>query len=318
MTQTVQQGQVIVDAGHPITALDLETIDALGINASHLDAARLAGWFLLAVLLVGLLLAWVWRFRPEFWHRNNVLLLVGLMLAFATLALKVTAGRSILPFFVPTAAVGMLLAVLLDAGAATVVTLVIAVLAGAVNGSSLELAAYVFLGGLAGIIVVRRGDRLQVFVQAGLAVAVVNIAVVSTFVLLGERELDVTGVLQLWGASLASGAGAAVVAVGSFAALGNLFGILTAFQLLELANPSQPVLRRLLIETPGHVPPLADGRQSRRARRRGGRRRPAARARRGLLPRHRQAQQPARRSSRTRRAARTSTTSCRRRSRPRS
>ena len=33
--------------------------------------------------------------------------------------------------------------------------------------------------------------------------------------------------------------------------LGNLFGILTVFQLLELANPSQPLLRRLLIETPG-------------------------------------------------------------------
>jgi putative nucleotidyltransferase with HDIG domain len=33
--------------------------------------------------------------------------------------------------------------------------------------------------------------------------------------------------------------------------LGNLFGILTGSQLLELANPSQPLLRRLLIETPG-------------------------------------------------------------------
>ena len=251
VTETVQQGQVIVDAGHPITALDLETIDALGINASHLDAARLSGWLLLAVLLVGLLLAWVWRFRPELWHRNNVLVLVGLMLALATLALKVTAGRSILPFFVPTAAVGMLVAILLDAGAATVLMAVLAVIAGTVNGSSLELATYVFLGGLAGIVGVRRGDRLHVFVQAGLAVAVVNIAVVSTFVLLGERDLDLTGVLQLWAASIASGAGAAVVAVGSFAALGNLFGILTVFQLLELSNPSQPVLRRLLTETPG-------------------------------------------------------------------
>jgi len=251
VTETVQQGQIIVDAGHPITALDLETIDALGINASHLDAARLAGWLLLSVLLVGLLLAWVWRFRPELWHRNNVLVLVGLMMAFATVAFKVTAGRSILPFFVPTAAVGMLLAILLDAGAATVLMAVLALIAGAVNGSSLEVSAYVFLGGLAGIVGVRRGDRLHVFVQAGLVVVAVNIAVVSTFVLLGERDLDLAGILQLWAAAVASGAGAAVVAVGSFAALGSLFGILTVFQLLELANPSQPVLRRLLVETPG-------------------------------------------------------------------
>jgi putative nucleotidyltransferase with HDIG domain len=41
------------------------------------------------------------------------------------------------------------------------------------------------------------------------------------------------------------------VALGTFAVLGNVFGILTVFQLLELANPSQPLLRRLLVEAPG-------------------------------------------------------------------
>ena len=53
------------------------------------------------------------------------------------------------------------------------------------------------------------------------------------------------------GASIASAAGSAIAAVGTFAVLGSLFGILTVFQLLELANPSQPLLRRLLVETPG-------------------------------------------------------------------
>jgi hypothetical protein len=48
-----------------------------------------------------------------------------------------------------------------------------------------------------------------------------------------------------------SAGGAAVAAIGTFSALGNLFGITTSFQLLELANPSQPLLRRLLLETPG-------------------------------------------------------------------
>jgi putative nucleotidyltransferase with HDIG domain len=42
-----------------------------------------------------------------------------------------------------------------------------------------------------------------------------------------------------------------VTAVGLFAILGNVFGITTVFQLLELASPSQPLLRRLLVETPG-------------------------------------------------------------------
>jgi putative nucleotidyltransferase with HDIG domain len=145
----------------------------------------------------------------------------------------------------------MLIAVLLDAGVATTVMIVIAVLGGAMadSGNQLEYATYILVGGLAGIIAIRRGDRLQVFVQAGLAVAVANVLVVSTFALLGLH--DTQGLLELVGASIASAAGSAVAAVGLFAVLGNLFGIMTGFQLLELANPSQPLLRRLLVETPG-------------------------------------------------------------------
>jgi putative nucleotidyltransferase with HDIG domain len=246
---SVSQGQAVVRKGDKVTAQALEQIEAFGLPTARWDFVRLAGWALFSALLVGLLLAWVWRFRPELWHRTNVLTLVGLLLVFATFALELTAGRSALPFIVPTAAVGMLVALLLDAGTAMVLMAIIAVVAGAVNGNALEMTAYVFFGGAAGIVAIRRGDRLNVFVQAGIAIALVNALVVTMYGLLGQRDL--TGVLQLWGASAGAGGGAAVVAVGTFAVLGNVFGILTVFQLLELANPSQPLLRRLLMETPG-------------------------------------------------------------------
>ncbi len=253
---TIRQGEVIVRNGSPLTATDIEKIDALGLRQSVPDVASFGGWLLLAVLIVGMLLAWLWRFRPTLWHRNNVLILIGLLVVGATLALKVTAGRPTLPFFLPTAAIAMLLAILLDASVATFVIAIVAVIGGAVNGGSggvnggsLEFATYIFLGGVAGIVAVRRGDRLQVFIQASIAVFVVEALVVLVFSLLGAR--DIRGVLELWFASAASAAGSGIAAVGSFAALGSVFGILTVFQLLELANPSQPLLRRLLVETPG-------------------------------------------------------------------
>ena len=245
----VLQGEVIIRSGGRLEPADIETITALGLGQNTPDVASFAGWFLLSVLAVGMVLAWIWRFRPSLWHRNNVLILVGLVLVGATLAFKITADRSILQFFLPTAAIGILLAILLDASLAMMVLGVVAIVGGAVNGTSLEFSAYIFLGGLAGIVAVRKGDRLQVFVQAAIAVFVVNAMVVSIFSLLGAR--DVQGVLELWFASLATAAGSSIAAVGSFAVLGSVFGILTVFQLLELANPSQPLLRRLLVETPG-------------------------------------------------------------------
>jgi putative nucleotidyltransferase with HDIG domain len=245
----ILQGEVIVREGTRIDEAQIEEIDALGLSEVAPDIASFAGWLLLAALVVVMLLSWVWRFRPKLWHRDNVLVLLGLLIVGATLALKITAGRPTLPFFLPTAAIAMLLAVLLDASIATIVMAFVAVIAGAVNGASLELTTYTFLGGMAGIVAVRRGDRLQVFLQAAVAVFIVNGLAVTVFSLLGARDLR--GILELWFASAAAGAGSGIAAVGSFAVLGSVFGILTVFQLLELANPSQPLLRRLLVETPG-------------------------------------------------------------------
>jgi putative nucleotidyltransferase with HDIG domain len=249
VTVSFAQGEKIVGINERITDVNIEAITYFGLTEARPDWARLAGWFFLAIMIVGLLLAWLWRFRRDLWHRNNAMLLISLIVVGVAFMLKATAGRPGLPFVVPTAVAGILLAILLDAGVATTVMIVLAMIAGALNGNSLELAAYALFGGIAGIVAIRRGDRLQVFVQAGLAVAISNVLVVSTFALLGLH--DVRGLLELVGASLASAAGSAVAAVGSFAVLGSLFGILTVFQLLELANPSQPLLRRLLVETPG-------------------------------------------------------------------
>ena len=254
-----ERGETIVRAGDRVDDVAWEAVGFFRLNEGGLDVARLVGFAVLSLLVIGLLLTWTWRFRREFWHRNNVLLLLSLLLLFAVFALKLTAGRPWLPYALPLAAVGMIVAVLLDAGAAMVMTALIALLAAAVTSAAattglgtsagVELAAYVLLGGIAGIVAVRRGDRLGVFVQAGFAVFVVNALVIATFGLFGDH--DIRGVVELFGAAAVSAGGAAVATVGSFAVLGSLFGILTAFQLLELANPSQPLLRRLLVETPG-------------------------------------------------------------------
>ena len=245
---SIRKGEIIVQRGERVDAVVREKLALFNLLDPQPDLARAAGWFLLAALVVLLLLGWLWRFRPRIWHRGSVLLLIGLVLIGVAVAMKVTGDRSVLPYVLPVAAIGLLLAILLDAGAALIVTGIAALLGGAMVGS-VEYVAYVLLGGMAGIIVVRRGERLGNFAQAALALAIAQVGVVTLFTLLGDR--DFTGLFELAGAGVASAIGSAVAAVGSFVVIGNLFGITTSFQLLELANPSQPLLRRLLLETPG-------------------------------------------------------------------
>lgn len=246
---TLKAGQVIVDQGHQITESDMIKIRFFGLDTSRTDWGKPAAWVVLSALAAALLLGWLWRYRPEYWHRGRTLVLIGLIFAMVALAEKLPAGRTWLPYVIPTAAVGMLLTVLLDAGTGMVVLALLAVLAGMVNGSSLELTGYIFLGGLSGILAVRKGERQHFFVQAAVCVVLADLVVVGAFTMLGQH--DATGMLQLWVAAAGEALVATVVTLGSFALLGNLFGILTGSQLLELANPSQPLLRRLLVETPG-------------------------------------------------------------------
>jgi hypothetical protein len=134
-----EKGETIVRVGDRVDDVAFEAIDYFGVNQGGLDVARLVGFVVLSCLVIGLLLVWTWRFRREFWHRNNVLLLLSPLLLFAVFALKLTAGRAWLPYALPLAAVGMLVTVLLDAGVAMIMTALIAVLASAVNGIAVQM-----------------------------------------------------------------------------------------------------------------------------------------------------------------------------------
>jgi putative nucleotidyltransferase with HDIG domain len=245
----VQQGETIVRAGDQITTLDLEKLDALDLTQPRIQSTTIAGQALVAALLAALLVTFLWRFEPKIWFRNRSLLLFLLALVASAVAIRIAADRTLWAYVVPTAATVVLTAILLDSAAGAAMAVALAVLAGVMNRDALEPAVYTLAGGFAAMATVVRAERLNVFVRAGLALAVTNIGVLTAFNLLEQRDL--AAILQGMAAGAVNAGLAVVLAVGSFAVLGNLFGIMTVFQLLELANPSSRLLRRLLLETPG-------------------------------------------------------------------
>jgi cyclic-di-AMP phosphodiesterase PgpH len=246
---SVEQRETIVRAGDRITQLDLEKLDALGLTGPRLEASTIGGNALIAVMLSALLVGFLWRFEPQIWFRNRSLLLFALALLGSAIAVRIASDRALWAFVVPTAATVLLAAILLDGAAGAAMAVALAVLAGVMNRDALEPAVYTLAGGIAALTTIVRAERLNAFVRAGLVLAVTNIGVLIAFSLLEQRDL--AAVLQGIAAGSVNAALAVVLAVGSFAVIGNLFGIMTVFQLLELANPSSRLLRRLLLETPG-------------------------------------------------------------------
>ena len=247
---TVRDGEVIVRAGDAITSVDLEKLNALNLNHPKLAVATALGNALFAFLLAVLLVAFLWRLQPRIWHRNGSLLLFLLALVVSALTIKLAGNRSIWTYAVPTSATVLLVGILLEGYAAAAMAVVLAIVAGIVNPSGLEPAVYVLVGGMTALLAIVRAERLNAFLRAGLLLALANFAVLLAFALI-EQQTDLAGTAQLAGAAALNAVLSVVLAAGSFTLLGNLFGIMTVFQLLELANPSNRLLRRLLLETPG-------------------------------------------------------------------
>ncbi len=183
--------------------------------------------------------------------------------AMAKLSLSLTlpdSDRLFLRYMVPGAAAPMLVAALLDTGIAVTVAAALAVLAAVaailVHGSpapptlGAEVAAVYLAGGLAGVFSLQGADRLGRYVWAGLAVALASLAALLVFWLLGEsgqaRDIPWMVVTTLVGGGLA-----AMVTVGAMVVLGYVFGMLTRFQLMELAQGDHPLLRQLQERAPG-------------------------------------------------------------------
>ncbi|MCA1570905.1 MAG: HDIG domain-containing protein [Chloroflexi bacterium] len=245
----VLAGETIVEEGNVISVGDIEKLEELGLTRPLVTAGTVVGNAVIAALLAALLVGYLLRFEPEIWHRNRSVLLFFLALVVTAVAIRIAADRTLWAFAVPTTATVLLVGILLRNSAGVAMAGALAVLTGVMNGDTLEPAVYVLAGGVVALLTITRAERLNAFVRVFAVLAVTNIAVATAFSLLGQRDL--AAVLQLGAIGLVNAALSVILAVGSFAMLGNVFGIMTVFQLLELANPSNRLLRRLLLETPG-------------------------------------------------------------------
>jgi putative nucleotidyltransferase with HDIG domain len=247
----LQPGESILRKGDVVKPLDLEKLQAAGLTAPSVSWSDALGLGLLSALLVGILSLYLRLFCSGVLQKPNLLALLALILVLTVLVGRVTIpGHSVLPYLLPMASVGMLVTVLIDVQLAVVATGLLSVLLGVVAGNSLELACYYLAGALAGVMSIWRAERSLSFAWAGLLVGVVSAGVALAMRLL-SRDLDLLALGQLAGIGVGNGILSAALAFGTFSVLGSVFGVTTVIQLLELAHPSHPLLKRLVVEAPG-------------------------------------------------------------------
>ncbi len=252
VVRTFEAEEIVLRGGDTVTDLDLEALQALGLlqtEASWRDVAGVVTLVLLTTMMLGLALG---RYQPDLLtgRVRNVALVGLLFIAFVLVAKVMVPGRVVLRFLFPAAGLSMLVTVLLNPELAIVASLVLAGLVGNIAGDSLELATYVAASGIIAALVLRRVERVNAFFRAGIYVGLTNVVTVLIF-RLPDAATDAVGMLTLLSVGLVNGALAASLTLAVFFIVGNLFDITTALKLLELSQPSHPLLRQLLLKAPG-------------------------------------------------------------------
>ncbi|HUG55770.1 MAG TPA: HDIG domain-containing protein [Candidatus Limnocylindrales bacterium] len=248
----VAVGETVVREGQVVTVQDVEKLRALGLATTGIDWRVAVGLFGWALLIAGVLGLFIERYAQEAWVDDRRVVLVGLGLLTLTVVgrVLVPAHTAVAVYFVPFAAVAMTLTILVG-GRTALATQIAGALHVGIMSAQVDLVAYVLVPSLLGIAAVRRATTAREFVAGALNTAGGNLGVLGAFLLVGSRTIDLVGLLQLGLAALMSGLAAGFLAFGAVVLLGHLFRITTVFELRELADPNHPLLRQLLLRTPG-------------------------------------------------------------------
>ena len=252
------EGQAIVRAADPIGRAELERLNAYEdqlrsrgmLERQGVEAGPVLGSVLLNVMLLSIFGLLLFFFRPEVYANLRWLALVALLTAAYFGAAAVVARNGLAIEWLPIAFVALPVGVLWDARMSLVLVLVLA----AITGSLPPFADYgavlaVMAGGAAAAMSVRAVRRRS---ETWVSIAIITAAtglVLLAHGLVSGHELSEVGLGSVRAAGNATVS--ALLAMG-FLWLFELFtGITTDQTLLEWADPTRPLLKRLSLEAPG-------------------------------------------------------------------
>ena len=246
----VTAGEIVIREGSVVSSADVEKLRALGLVEQGIDRSVVFGLIGWAFLVAGVLGLFIERYAEEAWADDRRLVLVGLsLLSLVAVARVLAPGHALAVYFAPYAAVAMMLTILVG-GRTALATQIAAALHFGILSGRVDLVAYVLVPSLLGMAAIRRATTAREFVTGAFNVAGGNLGVIGAFLLV-SRPTDVIGLLQLGAGAVTSGVLSGLVAFGAVVILGHLFRITTVFELRELADPNHPLLRQMLLRTPG-------------------------------------------------------------------
>ena len=251
-----KQGQNIVLSRERVTANQLAMLKSLGLlDDDTFDLVMYIGGALLVLLAMAAYVMILLLFGVAFLQSPKKLAIQMIIL---NVSLALSIGSRLIDLYLPPVLLGaMMMTGLLGVacGAAASISLAIMVSALIAGGNStygtemVNLLLTSIISGLLAITIIRHKPYRQQVLLAGVVTAITNICIILTIGFMTNTSMHDVFTNSLW--SAAGALAASLLCVGLDPIVESLFHLATPSKLLELSNPNQPLLRRLLMEAPG-------------------------------------------------------------------
>jgi len=256
---SVKAEEKIIGEGEVVTQEHLAKLRVLGLTRPELPVASIIGSFLLVALLMLVVLLYLYQQNREIYEHSGHLYLLGIIVFMvlavgkAIIAIDVTQWPEFgaqFGYMVPLAAAGMLIAILLDSRLAVLVVAVMSFMLGVMTGSELRFGLVGLIGGIAGVYSVSKLSQRGDLVRAGVFASLANVAAIFVVGLATGTSL---GLLLPTSLSMGfiNGIVSSILTNGTLPFFENTFRLTSPVRLLELSQPNNVLLKKLLTEAPG-------------------------------------------------------------------
>ena len=246
----IKKNQTIVKEGEPITQQQINILTELGLVGEDLSKDYIYTYIILAffvLFVLGMQYMYLKKEKKEILIDTKLVFLILLLNLLSVISARVFTFVSL--FIIPIACAPILMTVFLDSKISIVINSLNLLFVAVIVGFDPQV---ILIGIVSTIVssttlkkISQRNDILYSTVYVAAAVAVV---ILSSGILLSNniKQILLDVILAVFGAFISG-----ILAMGLLPFLESSFSLVTNMKLLELSNPNNPLLKRLLMEAPG-------------------------------------------------------------------
>lgn len=248
--EIIKKNQIIVKEGEPVTERQIEILNELGLLNSGLTKSYLSSFIALAILVAVILYleySYISRERADIFKSDKFIILIS---SINVITLMLSLSLNIIsPYLIPIACGAMVMTILIEYKVSLIVNLLNLVFVSIIVGFNPSIIILFAVAIVLGSTAVKKVQQRNDIIYATLYIAVIASILTLTVGMISSSNLK-ENLIQT-GFTIISVMIAGILSVGLLPFYESIFDVVTNIKLLELSNPNQPLMRKLLMEAPG-------------------------------------------------------------------